>query len=128
MINIIEIKKWMIKNIITVNKEMGIVKAAQIMSKKNVGSLIVAEKKKPIGILTQTDLLKRVVAKNLNLSKTRVKDVMTRGLITAPTDMTFIALTRKMRNKGIKHIVITEKGKMVGIITSTDIIKLMSGA
>ena len=127
MIKIIEIKKWMKRKIITANKDESVVKASKIMSKNNVGSLVVVDKKKPIGIITETDILKRVVAKNLNLLKTKVKDVMTKKLITVPSNYTFMKISRKMGKNKIKHIVIKEKGKMVGIITSTDIIKLMSG-
>ncbi len=115
------------KPLIKVNKDENIVKAAKLMTKKNVGSLIVTQNKKAVGIITQTDVLKRVVAKNKELNKTKVKDVMTKKLITVPSNSTFTELSKKMKKSRIKHMVIKEKGKIVGIITSTDIIKLMSG-
>lgn len=127
MVNIIDIKKWMKKNLVKVKKDENIVNAAKLMSKKNVGSLIVTSKGVPRGIITTTDILKRVVAKNKDLKETLVKDVMTKKLVKAPSNLTFSALARKMREYKIKHIAITEKGKVIGMITSTDIITLMSG-
>ena len=127
MINIINIKDYMKKSLVCVDKDKGIVAAAKIMSKKNVGSLLVMYKKKPIGILTQTDVLKRVVAKDKDLNTTKVKDVMTKKLITAPLESTFTKITGIMHKYRIKHIAITKNKKVVGVITSTDIIKLMSG-
>ncbi len=127
MINIIDIKKWMRKNIITIRQEENVVDSAKLMSKNKVGSLIVTRNGKPVGIVTQTDIIKRVVSKNKPLDKTKVQDIMTKKLVTASSKDTFTSISKKMHSKKIKHIVIKEKNKMIGIITSTDIIKLMSG-
>lgn len=115
------------RKLATAKKDDSIVKAAKEMSKKHVSSLIVVHNRKPIGIITNTDILKRVVAKNKKSDTTLVKDVMTKKLVKAKANITFTELTRKMRQHKIKHILITDKGKMVGVITSTDIVKLMSG-
>ena len=124
---IIEIKNWMKKGIVYTNKNKNIVQAAKIMANKNVGSLVIMDGSKAIGILTVTDILKRVVAKNLDLNKTKIKDIMSKNLITASSNQSFMQVSKLMQDKKIKHLLITENNKIVGIITSTDVVKLMSG-
>lgn len=127
MVAIIQVKEWMRKGLVSIGQSEDIVSCARTMHKKSVGSLIVVDKSRPIGIITHTDIINRVVAKGLDLSKTKVSDVMSRGLVTSEADTTFSHLSRVMRRHGIKHIAITEKGKLIGMVTSTDIVKLMSG-
>lgn len=115
------------KNIISADKETNIIDAAKIMSKNDVGSLLVTDKDKTIGIITQTDLLKRVVAKNRNLKTTKIKHVMSKKLLTVPSNTSIKNLTDTMAKLKVKHITITDNKRILGIITSTDIIKLMSG-
>jgi predicted transcriptional regulator len=128
VINIIGIKKWMKNKIITVEQEKSIVDAAKVMAKNNVGCAITLKDKKPVGILTSTDIIKRVVSKDISASETKVKEIMSKNLITCPSDSTFMEVSGKMRKYGIKHIVVTDKGAVVGVITSTDILKLVSGS
>jgi CBS domain-containing protein len=87
---------------------------------------VVVEKGKPVGIITERDILKRVVLAKQNPAKTTVSDVMTRQLITADVNSRIIDVSRTMEKNRFRRLPVTEKGKLIGIITSKDIIKIMS--
>ncbi len=112
----------MSRNVIKIRHDQTIDEAALLMKKQQVGSLIVIdEKDNPIGIITDRDIVVRVLAKKLDPSKTKVKDVMSKPLFTvnSKTDIGEIAL--KMRKYRVRRFGVIEKGKLIGIITDRNI-------
>jgi CBS domain-containing protein len=101
--------------------------AARIMGERHVGSLIVEEFGTPIGIVTERDLLTKVLAKKMNLRETTVKDVMSYPLIkVCPTMEIRGAAQTMIRRKG--RLAVFECGDLVGIITASDLIRSMPEA
>lgn len=94
---------------------------AKMMSKKRVGTVIVIQGGKPVGIVTDTDLTKRIVAGAKNPKKLKAKDIMTTPLIYSPPSTKVGDVVSKMKKHRIKRIPIIEKGKLLGILTTTDI-------
>jgi len=119
------LKNEMKKNVITVDPEDSLKKGVNLLSEKNIGCLVVAEKGKPVGIVTERDILKRVVASNLNTEKVKVKDIMTKSIISLDPKNTVEEAAHLLEKKGIKKLPIIENGKLVGIVTMTDIMKAM---
>jgi len=110
--------------ILTVNSEASMEDAAKIMGERHVGSLVVTERDTPIGIVTERDLLSKVVAVDKDPSKVKVKEVMSTHLITAkPSDTIKEAAQTMINQKG--RLVVLKEGKVAGIITASDLIKTL---
>jgi CBS domain-containing protein len=98
--------------------------AANIMGERHVGSLVVIEKETPVGIVTERDLLSKVIAFNKNAAKIKVKEVVSTRLITAnPTDTIKDAAQTMIKQKG--RLVVLKEGKVSGIITASDLIRTL---
>lgn len=93
---------------------------------REIGSVLVAKHNEPVGILTERDILKRVVAAGLDPKVTKISQVMSAPLITVPVDTTIGEASRIMIKKGIRRLPITEGSKIVGIITTRDITREMA--
>lgn len=108
--------------VVAIDSEASAKDAAGKMAQHQVGCLIVTEKGRPVGILTETDLLSRVLALAKNAESTKVKTVMSKPLICGSPDMDFIEATKLMVNRAIKKLPITQGEQLVGILTITDAI------
>ena len=125
MINIagtgIHVKDIMTKRIITVDINKTIEEAGKKMARARVSTIIVTENKKPIGIITDSDIIKQIVAKNLKPSEVKVEDIMSSPLVTIGPDEDMLEAERKMRRNKIKRLPVVKNGKLIGIITPSDI-------
>lgn len=115
----IKLKDIMTKKLITVDENETIKDAAKKM--KRISSLLVKRKNKIYGIITDTDIVKRVVAKGLDPKKVKVKEVVSTPLITLDENEDVRKASYIMTKRGIKRIVVTRNGRIVGIVTATDI-------
>jgi len=96
--------------------------AATIMDKNNVGSLVVIRNGKPVGILTDTDIIRRVVAKNKKPETVKIINVMSKPLITVKPNETYLEAAKKLRKNNIKRLpVVSEVGKLIGLLSLSDI-------
>jgi CBS domain-containing protein len=108
--------------VVSIDSDASVKDAATKMAQHRIGCLIVTEKGRPVGMITETDMLSRVVALAKNAKLTKVKTVMSKPLICGSPDMDFIEATRLMVNRAIKKLPITHGEKLVGILTITDAI------
>jgi CBS domain-containing protein len=100
--------------------------AAAAMDKNDLGCVIVTNKAgKSIGIITERDLVIRVLAKNLKPDTVKAKEIMTTPLVTIEPDATISEAARRMSRLDIRRLGVIYKGNLVGIITSKDIIDVM---
>lgn len=117
--------KLLIRDVLCVPASQTAAEAAGAMRKANVGSVLVGTMAKPEGILTERDLARRVVAEGLDPKKTTVSSVMTKELVsvdaTAPLDQVF----SKLAEGRFRHLPITDGGKVVGIVSLTDLAKVL---
>ena len=118
------IKDLMSKKVNVVEDNKTVYHAAKIMSKERRGYVVVVKKGKPVGILTDSDLLEKVVSKGKDPRKVKVKEVMSSPIITISPDKEIVDASRIMRKNLIKRIPVVKKGKLVGIITDSDIAKV----
>lgn len=119
------VKEIMRKNVISISQEMTIKDAAVMMDDSNVGCIIVTKENNPIGILTERDFVKRVSAKEKSLS-THLSEVMSTPLITVSPDETIWEAAEIMKKNKIHKIPVQQNNKIIGILTSTDIVKICS--
>ena len=111
--------------IITIEDEATVVEAAKEMVANNRGSIIVTRKGATVGFLTERDLMQRVIAASRQPTSTKVKDVMTSSPVTIEKDQPLREAIELMNRKGVRRMLVTEKGKIVGVFTVRDIVKHM---
>jgi len=116
-----KVRDIMVSDVKTIDKESTIQEAADLMSQNSIGSLIVVEDSRVIGIITERDILNKVVAESKNASKTFVKDIMTREVIMIRPDADIEDAVDVMMEKRIKKLPVVEGNALVGIITSMDV-------
>ena len=114
----------MVRKVITTPKNSTVDEAVKLMNEHEIGCLIVTEKNKAVGILTERDLLKRVLAKSENLKRTRVEDVMSAPLISVEPDVQIGDASKLMFEKNIKKMPVIKKGELLGLVTLTDILRI----
>ncbi|KPV62659.1 MAG: Inosine-5'-monophosphate dehydrogenase [Candidatus Bathyarchaeota archaeon BA1] len=119
------VKDVMHSPVITIDEDEPVNKAAQLMDQHNLGCIIVISKQgKPLGIITERDLVTRVLAKNTRPSKLTAKEVMTSPLITVDPDETLSEAARRMSRLNIRRLGVMYKRNLVGIISSRDILAI----
>ena len=116
----------MVKKVVTIKPEISIHKAVKLMNKNKIGCLMVLYKKKVIGIITESDMLKKVLEECKNPKKTKVSEIMTQQVIVGNKNMELLEATRLMFEKKIKKLPIIDKSRLVGIVTLTDIARTAS--
>lgn len=117
----IKVKDVMTKPVIKIGYNKSIREAAKVMAKNRVGSIIVVKDNKPIGIITETDMNKKIIAAGKDPKKLKVKDVMSSPILFSSPKDDIVVTVEKMKKHRIKRIPVLEKGKVVGVITNTDI-------
>jgi len=116
-----EVKHIMSQDVVTVNPEASMAEAAGLMGRKHIGSLIVVKYETPVGIITERDLLSKVLALGKDPVKEKVEAVMSYPLITiGPTARIKEAARMMIKKKG--RLAVFDKGKLVGVITASDLI------
>ncbi|ABP94416.1 MULTISPECIES: CBS domain-containing protein [Metallosphaera] len=118
------VKDYMKTEVISVEKGATLRQITKIMTEKNVGSVIITENGKPIGIVTERDVV-RAIGKDHKLDD-KVDDIMTVSLITVREDSPITGALSLMRTYNIRHLpVISEDGKLTGIISIRDVAKAL---
>ncbi len=116
----------MSKPVKSINQNATVREAIKLMDEHNIGVLPVVEKDKPIGVITERDILRRVVAKDVDTDKKHAKDIMTKNPVTIEHDASILEATRLMSENNFRRLLVVEKGKLVGIVTAKDVIEVMS--
>jgi len=111
----------MVREVITLNENVTVKEAAEIMNKFEIGSLIVTNKGKAVGIVTERDLLKRVVAEAKDAARTKVKEIMTSPLVVVEPTMNLEEAAKLMFQMKIKKLAVVDGKKLVGVVSLTDI-------
>lgn len=97
-------------------------KVAAKMKADKVGALFVEKKKELVGIVTETDIIRRAVAAGANLNKVTAEKIMSKPIATIETYRLTKDANDMMGDLGIRHLGVTENGKIVGIISVRDLL------
>ncbi len=124
MKRVISIKEAMTPKVLTVGSNTTVANAAKLMADRSVGSVVVMKDKKPVGIITERDLLMKVLSADLKPSKILVSKIMSSPIksISSGTDIT--EALKIMAKSKIRRLPVMDHGKLVGIITTSDIIAI----
>tara|TARA_B100000686_G_scaffold309303_1_gene351092 strand:- start:536 stop:895 length:360 start_codon:yes stop_codon:yes gene_type:complete len=116
------IKDFMSKPVWSVAVQATAEETAKEMDKKGVSCLLVQENEDPVGLVTTSDLVKRVMAKGLDPKTTQIKFIMSKPLISLNHYLTRSDANELMQKNKIKHLVVTEQNSVIGILTPKDLI------
>lgn len=101
--------------------------AARRMRDRRVGCVVVVRRGRPVGILTDRDLAVRVVAEGRDPEKTPISDVVTYDAATLPRDAGIHSAVRVMSERGVRRLpIVAEDGRLTGIVTSDDLVVLLT--
>ncbi len=120
----ISVKSVMARNIVTVEKQATVSEVAGLMTSKNVGCILVIDKENNeyIGIITERDIVRKVVAKGVDANSYMVKGVMSSPLVTIESVKTIFEAGDLMDQKKVRHLGVTENGDLVGVVSIRDLI------
>lgn len=114
------------KHVVTARPEALVDDIAGELCDTDVGSVVVVEDSRPIGIITDRDISVRLDANWADARKATVKEVMTPDPVTVDTDASILEISRTMADHGVRRIPIVDDDELVGIITQDDLIVLLS--
>jgi Predicted signal-transduction protein containing cAMP-binding and CBS domains len=111
----------MTKKVVTIADDKTALDAAKLMAEKGISSLIVVKNGNPEGIITERDFIKKICAKELQISQIKIINIMSKIQTIAEPDTPIEVAVQRMVNRRIRRLPIVQDGKVVGIITVTDL-------
>jgi CBS domain-containing protein len=118
-----KLRKIMVEGVVTIEPSATVKQAAELMNMHEIGCLVVVHREKPVGILTERDMLKRIICKSKQSKTKKVVDLMSKPLIAASPDMRAGDAAKLMFERNIKKLPVVENGRLVGLVTLTDLLR-----
>ena len=124
----VPVKSFMIsrEKFVTVTRDTDARTAAGIMRDRGIGSLFVTNDREIIGILTATDMMRRVVASGADATKTTVEQIMSAPIVTIEENKTLLDANDLMAQSHLRHLGVTREGKLVGMISVRDLVVFLT--
>ncbi len=116
------VKDIMTKDVVTIEVARSVFDAAELMSAKGVGCLVVTDNAVPVGIVTERDFVRRIVAQRASLDA-KVSEIMTKNLVTVDPDASIKDAARLMSSHKIRRLPVLKQNKLVGILVATDLVR-----
>jgi signal-transduction protein with cAMP-binding, CBS, and nucleotidyltransferase domain len=114
----------MVREVVTLDENVSAKKAAEIMAQEGVSAIIATAEGKAKGIVTERDILKRIVAGDKNSRKTKVKEIMSSPLVTIEPSTDLEEAAHLMFEKKIKNLPVIHENRLIGLISLQDICRL----
>jgi len=111
----------MTKNVVTIASDKTALDAAKLMAEKGISSLIVVKNGNPEGIITERDFIKKICVKELQVAQIKIINIMSKIQTIAEPDTPIEVAVQRMVNRRIRRLPILQDGRVVGIITVTDL-------
>ena len=115
------VRDIMTKNVVTISSDKTALDAAKLMAEKGISSLIVVKNGNPEGIITERDFIKKICVKELQVAQIKIINIMSKIQTTAEPDTPIEVAVQRMVNRRIRRLPILQDGRVVGIITVTDL-------
>ena len=124
----VPVKSFMVtlEKFVTVDRDTDVRKAAEIMRDRNIGSLFILRGKDIIGIVTDTDMVRRSVAVGADPSKTTIEQIMSAPIITIDESKTLLDANDLMAREHLRHLGVNRNGKLVGMISVRDLVVFLT--
>ncbi|MBI4173933.1 MAG: CBS domain-containing protein [Candidatus Aenigmarchaeota archaeon] len=117
----VKVKEIMKRHVVTVSPTISVKDAATIMTNNRIGSVILVDKGRPVGIVTTEDIT-TVVAKGKDPKKLKVKDIKKERFITVVPEEDILKISRIMVKEGVKRVPVVKDGKLEGIVTDKELL------
>ena len=115
------------KNVVTISPDASVLEAAKLMRSKHVGCLVVVDDARPVGILTDRDIVLKTIAAEQKPAGTPVKTVMTANPTMVNVNYDLLDAVRLMRNRGVRRLpIVNERRHLLGIVTMDDLLTAFS--
>jgi CBS domain-containing protein len=124
----VPVKSFMVprEKFITVERDTDAQTAARIMRDRGIGSLFVTNRKEIVGILTDTDMVRRVVAAGVGTLTTTAEQIMSAPIVTIEENKTVLDANDLMAQSHLRHLGVTRDGKLVGMISVRDLVVFLT--
>ncbi len=124
----VPVKSFMVpaEKFITVDRDTSVRKAADIMKDNGIGSVFVSRDKEVIGILTDTDLVRRSVAAGLDSERTPVEQIMSAPVLKIDEDKTLLDANDLMAKEHVRHLGVSRGGQLIGMISVRDLVVFLT--
>lgn len=122
--DIMKVRDLMTKSLISIEADKSVIEAAKLMDKRNISSILVRSPRGLMGIITDRDLISRVVSRGLDPKEVLVREVMSSPIITVNTETSIEEAAEKMRRLKIRRLLVEEDDNIVGLIGESDIVRI----
>jgi len=117
-----KVHEIMTEKVVTVPAEKGLKQIIKLMATSKISSVIIKKKERVVGILTERDLIKKILLPGLSAGKVSLQDIMTGDPMSVNSHADLAEASEMMKQKGIRHLPVIDNEKLVGLITQTDIV------
>lgn len=107
---------------ISLGVEVTAFEAAKLMKERKHGFAILTSDGRPVGILTEWDLVSKIIADGKDPSRVKIKDIMSANVVSVKTNDGIDTISKLMTEKGIRRVLVMDKGKIIGVITSKTVL------
>ncbi len=112
-------------DIFSISPQASVYEALQVMADKNIGAVLVIERGKLVGILSERDYARKVILKGKASKETLVSDLMTKNVLYVSPDKNVEDCMFLMTTKNIRHLPVIEDDRLIGIISINDVVKII---
>lgn len=122
----VRVAEYMSSEVRSIAATATIKEAGRLLQKLRVGSLLVDDNRRYIGIITDTDLSRKAVARGLDPNTTTIKSCMSKPVLTIEDDEAMEAAVKLMKENGVRHLAVTEDGTIIGVLSVSDLLRYYS--
>ena len=123
--NMGQIRDIMEKNVVTIEYDKSAIDAAEIISEKNISFLVIMKEGLPIGVLSESDFVRKLNTTNKKSSEVQIEEIMSYKFRWVEPTTQIEDAVQKMLNNNIRRLLVLEENKLVGVITQTDLIEFL---
>ena len=120
-----KVRDIMQKNVITIESEKKSLDAAIMLKEKEISFLVVVNESKPVGIVSERDIIRKIVANNKDAAVTSLEAIMSKKFKWVEPNSSIESAVQKMLNNNIRRLVVLENEKLAGVITQTDLTEFL---
>ncbi len=116
-----QIRDIMGKNVVTIDEDSSVLDAAQLLKEKEISFLVITKNNKPIGVVTESDFVRKLVVDDKIASKTSLSEIMSYKFRSVEPSTDIEDAVQKMLNNKIRRLLVIDQEKLVGVVTETDL-------
>jgi len=116
-----QIRDIMKKNVVTIDQDSTVLDAARLLKEKKISFLVIMKNNEPIGVVTESDFVRKLVVEDKSASKTQLSEIMSYKFRSVTPSTEIEDAVQKMLNNKIRRLIVLDEGKLAGVVTQTDL-------